>query len=204
MSAAVAVIRTPEQAAALVDPARLRVLETLRTEPNSAAGVARVLSLSRQQVNYHLRDLETQHLVEFVEERRKGNCMERIVRATARSYLISPEALGKLGSSPEARHDRFSIAHLVATAARAIRDLAVLQVRADKAGKRLATLTLDTEITFESPESRNAFAEELANTVAQLTAKYHRPEGRKFRLFAACYPAITKTENDGPEAARME
>ena len=70
-------------------------------EPDSASGVARRLGLPRQQVNYHLRELEKQGFLEFIEERRKGNCMERLVRATARTYLISPEALGHLGPTPE-------------------------------------------------------------------------------------------------------
>ena len=44
------------------------------------------------------------YLVELAEERRKGNCTERVMRATAPSYFISPAALGKLGlSTGEAR-----------------------------------------------------------------------------------------------------
>ena len=70
-------------------------------EPGSAAGLGRKLGLPRQRVNYHLRELEKEGLLEVVEERKKGNCVERIVRATARSYLISSEALGTLGSRPE-------------------------------------------------------------------------------------------------------
>src|SRR5579862_8354674 len=76
------VVQGPERAAALLDPVRLRILEGL-AEPDSAAGVARRLGLPRQRVNYHLHELEKHELVRFVEERRKGNCVERIVRATA-------------------------------------------------------------------------------------------------------------------------
>ena len=84
---------------------------------------------------------------------------------------------------------------------------AVLAVRAVKAGKRLATLTLETEIRFRSAEERNAFAEELAATVARLAARYHdekAPGGRSFRFLAGCYPSITKIEEDAGEAARLE
>ena len=200
------IVRDARKAAALLQPARLAVLQHLG-EPDSATGVARKLGLTRQQVNYHLRELEKEGFLEFIEERRKGNCNERIVRATARSYVISPEALGRLGNTPEQRRDRFSAAYLAATAARAIRDLAVLAVRAAKAGKRLATLTLETEIRFRSAEERNAFAEELATTVAGLAARYHdekTPGGRPFRFLAGCYPSITKIEEDAGEAARLE
>ena len=44
--------------------------------------MGRDLGLSRQKVNYHLRALEDAGLVEHVEDRRRGNCTERIVRAT--------------------------------------------------------------------------------------------------------------------------
>lgn len=189
------VLREAAPAAALLHPDRLRVLEEL-TEPDSASGVARRLNLPRQQVNYHLRELEKCGLVEFVEERRKGNCLERRMRATARSYLVSPDALGRLGESPEIQRDRFSVAYLLSAAARVIRDLARLQPRAEKAGKRLATLTLETEIRFASAQERSAFADELAGALIKLTARYHtdRPSGRSFHMMVGIYPAITKLE----------
>jgi DNA-binding transcriptional ArsR family regulator len=202
--AEIEVVRDPQKAAALFQPARSAVLEHL-VDPDSASGVARKMGLPRQQVNYHLRELEKAGLLQFVEERRRGNCNERVVRATARSYLISPDALGRLGATPEERRDRFSAAYLVAAAARAIRDLAVLAIRAARAKKRFATLTLETEIRFRSAEERNQFAEELGNTVARLAARYHddhAPGGRAFRVLAACYPVITKTsEDDGSDAS---
>jgi len=155
---AIEVLRDPARAANLLQPERLRVLENL-LEPDSASGVARRLQLPRQQVNYHLRELEKCGLVEFIEERRRGNCLERLVQATARSYLISPDALGRLGRDPALQPDRFSAAYLLAAAARAIREVARLLVRADKAGKRVATLTLETEVRFADAAARSAFAE---------------------------------------------
>ena len=115
----------------------------------------RCLCLPRQQVGYHLRELEKAGLVELVEERRKGNCIERIVRAAGRCYVVSPEALGKLGITPEQRGDRFDVGFLVCLAARAIRDLTVLCGRADKAGKRVSpTTALDVEVRFGSVGAR--------------------------------------------------
>ena len=93
-------------------------------DPDSASGLARRLRLPRQRVNYHLKVLETAGLVELVEERRKGNCLERVVRATARAFVISPEALGELGPTAETAADRLSGAYLIAAAGRAIRDVA--------------------------------------------------------------------------------
>jgi DNA-binding transcriptional ArsR family regulator len=199
----VQIVRDPAKAAVFLQPARLRILEHL-SEPNSSSGIARVINLPRQQVNYHLRELEKEGFIDFVEERRKGNCIERIVRASAASYLVSPEALGRLGTTPEERRDRFSISYLIGAAARIIRDLASLTVSAAKARKRLATITLETEVRFRNAEDRNAFAEELATTLAKLTARYHDEHvegGRKFRFVIGGYPVITKPEeNDGQSA----
>jgi len=185
------VIRSRETAVTLLQPLRQEILESL-DEPESASGLARRLGLPRQKVNYHLRELEKDGFVELVEERRRGNCTERVVRATARSYLISPEALGSLGSDPERISDRFSAAYLVATAGQAVRHVGEMQGRAEEAGKRLSTLTLTGEVRFASAEARNAFAEELATALARLVAKHHdesAPGGRRFRFFVGGYPA---------------
>ena len=66
-----------------MDATRLRLVREL-VEPDSAAGLAKRLGLPRQRLNYHLRELEAAGLLELVEERRRGNCVERIVRAVAR------------------------------------------------------------------------------------------------------------------------
>ena len=184
------VIRSPESAAALLDPTRQQLLSYLR-EPDSASGLARRLRLPRQRINYHLKVLETAGLVEMVEQRRKGNCLERVVRATARAFIISPDALGELGPTAETAADRLSAAYLIAAAARAIRDVADLEDRARREGKRVATLTLETDVRFANADSRAKFAEELANAVARLAAKYHddeAPGGRRFRLLTAVHP----------------
>jgi DNA-binding transcriptional ArsR family regulator len=160
-------------------------------EPDSATGLARRLKLPRQRINYHLKVLEGAGLVELVEERRKGNCLERVVRATARAFIISPEALGELGPSPEMAADRLSSAYLIAAAGRTIRDVAVLKDKARGEGKRVATLTLETDVRFASAEDRAKFADELADAVARIAARYHddrAPSGRKFRLLAAVHP----------------
>ena len=193
------VVRRPEAAAALLDPVRQQLLAHL-AEPDSATGLARRLQLPRQRVNYHLRALESAGLVELVEERRKGNCTERVVRATARTFVISPEALGPLGLTPDLAADRFSSAYLIAAAGQVIRDVASLESRARKAGQRIATLTLEADVKFASAASRAAFAEELADAVARIAAKYHderAPGGRRFRLLAAVHPTPTKEATHG-------
>lgn len=195
-TASVQVIRELDQAASLMEPTRLRMMREL-SSPDSATGLARRLGLPRQRVNYHLRELEKSGLVRLVEERRKRNCIERIVEASARSYLISPEILSELGTDPAVVRDRFSWSYLLAVAARTIKDLAILRRRADRAKKRLATLTIETEVRFATPDAMHAFADELANEVGRLVAKYHderSPDGRLFRFFLGGHPVITKKD----------
>jgi hypothetical protein len=74
----------------------------------------------RQKLNYHLRELEREGFLELIEERRKGNCMERVVRAVVREFLIAPQTGDRVTA------DRFSAAYLASTAARLIRELASL------------------------------------------------------------------------------
>jgi DNA-binding transcriptional ArsR family regulator len=193
------IVQNPEKAAVLLQPGRLQLLERL-AEPDSAAGLARHMGIPRQKVNYHLRELEREGFIELVEERRKGNCMERVLRASATEFLIAPAA----GKSVAV--DRFSAAYLVSTAARVIRDLAAICIRARRAGKRVATLTLETEIRFATAESRAAFAEELTAFMAHLAAKYHQERaegGRRFRVISAAYPAL-KIEERSTESANLE
>jgi DNA-binding transcriptional ArsR family regulator len=200
---ALQVIRRSEPAAAVLDPVRQQLLAHL-AEPDSAAGLARRLRLPRQRINYHLRALEAAGLVELVEERRKGNCFERVVRATARSFVISPEALGVLGPGPDASADRLSSAYLVAAAGRVIRDVGVLEAQARSEGKRIATLTLDAEVRFADAERRAEFARELTEAVARLAAKYHDERasgGRRFRLLAAVHPTPTEEASHGKDSA---
>lgn len=188
---AVQLIDDPETAAVALQPARLEILEALR-EPDSGAGVARKLGLPRQRVGYHLRELEKRGLVRHVEDRKRGNCVERIVQATARYYLVSPSALGPMAADPGAIRDRFSSAYQVAVMARTLRDVAELQGLARDAGKKLPTLTLQTDVRFANAAAQGAFAEELANALAALVARYHdaaAERGRTFRFTVAGHPA---------------
>lgn len=92
-------LRRPEEAAAVLDPMRIRLLRNLEF-PASATSLARRLHLPRQKINYHLRELERRGLVRLVRERKVGNCTERLVQAVARRLVLSPEVLGGLAADP--------------------------------------------------------------------------------------------------------
>jgi DNA-binding transcriptional ArsR family regulator len=193
MQRSVHILQSLSSAAAVLDATRLQILAGLR-EPGSAATVARALGLPRQRVGYHVRALEKEGLLEPVGERRTRGTLERLLQATARSYVVSPEALGGLGATRAEIQDRFSSAYQVTAAARTVRDLGRLQAGAARAGKRLPTLTVETEVRFTSAEEQRAFAQELTDAVLQLAAKYHRaeaPAGRTFHFLLAGHPALT-------------
>src|SRR4029450_6327065 len=109
-------------------------------------------------VNYHRRALERHGLIELVEERRKGNVTERILRAVAASFVISPLALATVQPDPSRAPDRLSARWLLALAARLVRDVGELISGATQARQRVATFALDGEVRFASPADRAAFA----------------------------------------------
>jgi DNA-binding transcriptional ArsR family regulator len=205
------IVSDVDGAAAMLHPARLRILHAL-ARADSAAGLARRLGEPRQRLNYHLRALESAGLVEFVEERRRGNCTERIVRATGRTYVLDPAVLGPLAGEPDEgdddatgretdQLDRLSATYLVSVLARGVRELARLRRRAGARGTKLATLTLDTEVSLPSARAQARFAEELVEAVQSVVARHHdeqAPHGRRFRLVLASYPLPPAESPDEP------
>lgn len=193
-SLAVDVVEDAQRARRLLHPARRALLEAL-TEPGSAVELARRVGLSRQRANYHLRELEGQHLVELVLERKRGSVVERVYQRTGRAYVISGAVLGNLDSRPEDVQDRFSSAYQVALAARAVRDLGALQAGARAAQKSLPTFALEVEVRFASAAGRNAFAEDFSAALARLVEMHHDEHasgGRVFRIYAGAYPRPTR------------
>ncbi|WP_174551856.1 ArsR/SmtB family transcription factor [Herbidospora mongoliensis] len=192
----VAVIDDPAAAEVSLDPVRVRILAEL-AQPGSATQLATKIGLPRQKVNYHLKTLEKHGLVELVEERRKGNVTERVMRATAGSYVISPAALAAVEPDPTRRPDRLSAAWLLALAAQLVKDVGTLITRSERAQQKVATFAADGTIRFASARDRAAFAEELAAAVASLVSRYHdeqAPGGRDHRVVVALHPAITRQE----------
>jgi DNA-binding transcriptional ArsR family regulator len=187
---AVEVIDDPAAAVAALEPVRARLLAEL-ARPGSASTLAGRVGLTRQRVNYHLRTLEAHGLVRLVREQRRRGLTERVMQASAAGYVVSPGALGQAAVAPERTADRLSASYLVALAARVVRELGDLVRRADRAGKRLATLSLETQVSFRSASHRAKFTRELADAVSALVARYHDPDapgGRAYRLIVVAHP----------------
>ena len=196
----VAVIAEPAAAEIALNPVRTRLLAELAV-PGSATTLAARVGMPRQLVNYHLRALERCGLIELVEERRKGNVNERLLQATAASYVISPAALALVQPDPSRSPDRASAFWLLALAARLVRDVGALIAGGNEAGKRVATFALDAEVRFASAADRAAFAGELTNAVANLVARYHDTTtngGRAHRVLVAIHPTIESGSSAPP------
>ena len=186
----VQVIDDPAAAAVALDPTRSRLLAALAA-PASAATLATRVGLARQKVNYHLRALEAHGLVRLDQERKWGGLTERLLVATAASYVVSPSAMGPVAVDPTRDADRPSASYLIALGARVVREVGDLARRATEAGKRLATLAVDTEVRFRSAADRAAFSHELAEAIATLVSKYHdesAPGARAHRLVVVAHP----------------
>jgi DNA-binding transcriptional ArsR family regulator len=183
----VEVIEDVEAAATALDPVRARLLREL-AEPASAAGLAARVGLPRQKVNYHLKALEAHGLVELHQERQHGGITERVLRATAAAYVVSPAAVTATAADPATRADHLSAGYLISLAGRLVREVGALARRAGASGRRLPTLTIDTQIGFRSAADRAAFADDLTAAVLDLAARYHHDDGRPHRLVVAAHP----------------
>ena len=93
------VIDDPAAAVVALEPVRSRLLAEL-AEPASAAGLASRVGITRQKVNYHLRALEAHGLVREAGTRQWGGITERLLVASAASYLVAPGAMGPAAAGP--------------------------------------------------------------------------------------------------------
>ena len=196
-SAALDFLRERAQAAALLHhPLRLKILAAL-LEPDSATGVARRMKLPRQTVNYHVRELARARLLARAGRRRRRQHCAQCYVATARGYVLSPEMLGVLAADPAKVADTFSANYLLGLASKVQSELARSMELASETGKRLATLSINTELRFTSPEQRAAFTGELQRAIVEVVGRHSSPfvkadgtaaEGRPFRMIVGCYP----------------
>jgi hypothetical protein len=121
--------------------------------------------------------------------------------------VLSPDALGPAAADPAQTADRLSAGYLLALGARAIREVGTMLKSANAAGKKLPTLSIDTEIRFRSAAERAAFTRDLAEAVATLGARYHDESargGRWSRLVVLAHPRPAPDESGQTTPAAQE
>ncbi len=180
-----------DRASALMHPLRLDILDRARV-PASAATIASALDQPRQKVNYHVRELARAKLLRKAGTRKKRNMVEQRYVATARSYVLAPGLLGPLQADAAAVQDTLSAAHLIALASRMQADLSAVTRAAAAEERRVATLSISTDLRFKSARQRAGFASALRDAIATVVAEHASPasagKGRPFRLTLGCYP----------------
>ncbi len=182
------VIREPAVIAAATHPVRAAILDRMR-EPTTAAGVARAIGQSRQNVAYHVRELERVGLLRSVGQRQNGNFVEQVYQVVAQTLVISPESTwGDPAPRARALADQVSLGELVEAGARLQRESAQLLDRAAFDGEEIASASVATDISFTSEREREAFLHEYLDFVKSLARKYGSRDGESYRLLFAVYP----------------
>ncbi len=197
-------IHDPQRATVLMHPLRLRILN-LAKSPASSTELAGQLRLPRQKVNYHVRELARARFLRRAGQRRKRNLIERCYQASARSYVLAPEVLGPLAADWRQIEDTMSAQYLIALGSLVQRELSQVSRAAQQQGKRLPTLSMASELRFESAEQRESFSDALRKAVVKVIAEHSSPAllsdgragpGRPYRLVMGSYP-MPKEDDDG-------
>ncbi len=188
----VALVEAPDALRVALPPLRRRLLERLR-EPASAVVVAGEFGLPRQQVNYHLRTLEAAGFLELVETRPRRGCTERVLRASARAFIVDPQVIAappRPGARrAAARQDRFAADTLVEAASGVVRDVTRMQARAAAQDARLLTCAIETEVRLDSPADFARLSATLATLVARAVADVGVAQGgRSYRVVIGAHP----------------
>jgi len=190
-------VRDRTRVSALMEhPLRLAILQAA-SAPRSATEIAAGLGLPRQRVNYHIGRLRRAGFLVPAGRRKRRGLFEQRYTATARAYVVDPDVLGPVRARADLIGDRLSAEYLVALAAQVQGDLGQVMSEATRQGKRVATMSIATEIRFTSAQQRARFARALERAITRLVDRCAAPAqapdgrplpGRLFRLVLGCYP----------------
>jgi hypothetical protein len=191
--APIAAVRDPGAAYSLLHSVRRKILRSL-SEPDSASGLSRRLRLPRQVLNYHIKEMARARLLRAAGRRKRRALFEQFYVASAMAYVLSPEILGSLAADAGLPQDRLSAEFLLGLGGQLQRELSYAVERSQKAGKRLATWSLSSELRFTSAGQRADFVGTLEAAVLKAVAAHSSPSeaagerGRPYRLILGCYP----------------
>lgn len=182
------VLDRPDAVAAATHPVRAAILDAMR-EPSTAADVARAIGQTRQNVAYHVRELEKVGLLRHVGQRQKGNFLEQTYQTVADTLVISPTCTwGDRQRRTEALADQLSLAALFDAGQRLQRDSAQLLDQAAFDGSEIPSASVVTDICFASEQARSAFLREYTEALTGLARKHGSRRGTAYRLVLAAYP----------------
>ena len=183
----VELVEAPAGLQALAHPVRVQILEALRS-PASAAAVGRLVGQPRQNVNYHLKELERAGLVRRAGRRRNGNFIETLYQSVAGTFLVSPRAAWGDPRRIKAMADQHSLENLVLLGERLQRDATALLDRAAFDGEQIASAAVGAEVCFADEKDRAMFLKEYLRKIGPLLEKYGRKDGASYKVAIAVYP----------------
>jgi len=169
------------------------MLDELR-RPASAATLARALGQTRQNVNYHLKELERAELVRRVEERRRGNFLETLFQTVAATIVVSPRASWGDERRVGALAEQLSLEHLVVLGERLGRDAAVLLDRAAFDGEHIPSAAIEAEVRLADDAARAAFVRDYFAAIAPVLRAHGAAGGTPYRVAVAVYPDPDPTD----------
>jgi DNA-binding transcriptional ArsR family regulator len=182
------VLQSADAIAAATHPVRAAILDAMR-EPATAAAVARRVGQTRQNVAYHVRELEKAGLLRRVGERRNGNFVEQLYVADAATLVIAPASTwGDAARRTAALADQLSLGELVRAGEQLQRESALLLDRAAFDGEEIPSASVATDIRFSSEEARAAFLRECVEAIGALAQKHGARDGDAYRVLLAAYP----------------
>ncbi|MEM7331948.1 MAG: helix-turn-helix domain-containing protein [Chloroflexota bacterium] len=185
-------IETAEQAKKLLTPHRINLLKAM-VEPRTCKELAAQFEQSPQQINYHVKILEKEGLIQKVQEKRIRGTIEATYQAKARSYWLAPQLVGQIGSPRQAK-DQSSLHYLMSLAEEMLSDVGRLGQQSE-AGQQVPSLGLSAQIHLPQGARRQAFLEEVQLVFQQLATKYGLPDSpdsdqpETFKLALTCYPS---------------
>jgi len=183
----VELVEAPEGLQALAHPVRVQILEALRS-PASAAAVGRLVGQPRQNVGYHLKELERAGLVRRAGTRRNGNFIETLFESVAGTFLVSARAAWGDQRRIQAMADQHSLENLVVLGERLQHDAAALLDRAAFDGEEIASAAVRAEVHFASDADRASFLNEYLKAIGPLLDKYGKKRGSAYTVALAAYP----------------
>ena len=173
----------------LLHPLRLQIME-LAIEETSGIQAARHLGLPRQMVNYHVSALERAGFLIRIGDVRRRNMVERRLQSSAKSYLISPEILGRLSGARRRAPDPSSPDALISLTARVQNDLGTSVTGPDQR----PTFSLFSKLQFHhDAEDRDAFIRAVGESIVAIIRRFAPPVGgadhtSKYGLMLGLYP----------------
>ncbi|MCW3064030.1 MAG: ArsR family transcriptional regulator [Solirubrobacterales bacterium] len=126
-------------------------------------------------------------LVDRVSERKVRGIHEGIYQASARSYWLSPDLVGRIGLRKA--QGELSLGYLLDLVEEVQADIGAL----DRTAPELPSIGVSGQIHVPA-DQRQRFVDDLQSTLQDLFTRYGGAEGDAFKIALACYPKGERDE----------